>query len=235
MRGALHACDARRRRRHSCLNSVVAIVSHVLCVCADSHQEASCEWRLCCEPWPSSEIVWISVAIPHTHTRMRARLPDRLTDGACTPTLRSRSQALTHSGPSLWGCLLVDVMLVHWRLESLLNWAIEHRHRSRAADTSDRVTCTFAKTVSAVRSLLEFARDKGIWRQRASRPLRIGRVIHDEVRLLAHLRTSTVKEIGVDVDASAVISRYDSLSSRGSLTDLSVKILWEWTPSSCSN
>jgi hypothetical protein len=90
-------------------------------------------------------------------------------------------------------------------------------------DTSDRVTrVTFAKAVSAFRSLLAFARDKETWRQRAPR---IGRIIHDEVRLPAHLRTSTVKEIEADVDASAVIPRYDSLSDRGSLTDLSVKIL----------
>lgn len=57
-------------------------------------------------------------------------------------------------------------------------------------------------------------RELGVDVPRTFECLDVGRVIHGEIRPPGYLRTSTVREIGVDVGASAVVPWYGSLSDR---------------------
>ena len=54
------------------------------------------------------------------------------------------------------------------------------------------------------------SREPGIDVPRSFEPLNVGHIIHGDVRSPGYLRTSTVREIGSDVGASAAIPWYDS-------------------------
>jgi len=59
---------------------------------------------------------------------------------------------------------------------------------------------------------------------RTFEPLDVGRIIHGGVRSAGYLRTTTVREIGADVSASAAILWYDSRLALWRLANVNEKV-----------
>lgn len=59
---------------------------------------------------------------------------------------------------------------------------------------------------------------------RTFEPLDVGRIIHGGVRSAGYLRTTTVREIGADIGASAAILWYDLRLTLWRLADVSEKV-----------